>query len=140
VTPTPIVLYWMTTDDHEEDWFVLAADPRSALSYHLGYEVLAGHQDAKAEAILGIPNPSALPKGQTLPRRATLADLATLGFQCCSGGLQKIVRYQGRTFIEGDLELSIMTSRDDYLEGKGKGRPNGTARSGSVLISKKSGT
>jgi hypothetical protein len=31
-------LYWVTTDDHDEDWFILARTSRTAESYHIQYE------------------------------------------------------------------------------------------------------
>jgi hypothetical protein len=31
-------LYWVTTDDHDEDWFTLARTIRTAESYHIQYE------------------------------------------------------------------------------------------------------
>jgi hypothetical protein len=44
-------LYWVTTDDHDEDWFILARTGRTAESYHIQYE---GYEtgDARAELIL----------------------------------------------------------------------------------------
>jgi len=42
-------LYWVTTDDHDEDWFILARTGRTAESYHIQYE---GYEpgDTRAEA------------------------------------------------------------------------------------------
>jgi len=31
-------LCWVTTDDHDEDWFILAKTRRAAESYHIEYE------------------------------------------------------------------------------------------------------
>jgi hypothetical protein len=31
-------LYWVTTDDHDEDGFILARTGRTAESYHIQYE------------------------------------------------------------------------------------------------------
>ena len=44
-------LYWVTTDDHDEDWFILATTGRTAETYHIQYE---GYEpgDARAELIL----------------------------------------------------------------------------------------
>jgi hypothetical protein len=127
MTPQPSVfLYWVTNPAHDDDWFVLARDPEQARSCLLGYEVLAGTPGAEVEHIPVVPFPS--PGPGALPRRAGLDDLSRLGFECCcAAGPQKIVRYQGRIFIQGDLDLLILTSRDDILEADGKGRPNGTA-------------
>jgi hypothetical protein len=51
-TPGRIVnLYWVTTDDHDEEWFILAKTRRAAENYHIEYE---GYEpgDARAELIL----------------------------------------------------------------------------------------
>jgi hypothetical protein len=47
-------LYWVTTEDHDEDWFVVAPSPTEASQYYENYE---GYDpgDAKAEEILDIP-------------------------------------------------------------------------------------
>jgi hypothetical protein len=44
-------LYWVTTDDHDEDWFILARTGRAAECYHIEYE---GYEpgDARAELIV----------------------------------------------------------------------------------------
>jgi len=44
-------LYLVTTDDHDEDWFILARTGRTAESYHIQYE---GYEagDARTELIL----------------------------------------------------------------------------------------
>jgi hypothetical protein len=33
-----IKLYWVTTHDHDEDWFILAESAKSARAYHEYYE------------------------------------------------------------------------------------------------------
>ena len=70
-------LYWVTTDDHDEDWLILARTIRTAESYHTQYE---GYEpgEARAELILRagtdpIPGP--------IPRHAQLEDLQMLGFE-----------------------------------------------------------
>ena len=48
-------LYWVTTDDHCEDWFVVARGPKAAAHFH---EVAEGYErgEASAEEIMPIPN------------------------------------------------------------------------------------
>ena len=41
-------LYWVTTDDHDEDWFILAKTRRAAESYHIEYE---GYEPGDARAL-----------------------------------------------------------------------------------------
>ena len=45
-------LFWITTDDHDEDWFVVASSSTEASQYFENYE---GYNpgDAEAEEILG---------------------------------------------------------------------------------------
>ena len=70
-------LYWVTTDDRDEDWFILAKTRRAAESYHIEYE---GYEpgDARAELIL---RTGADPIPGPIPRHAQLEDLQTLGFE-----------------------------------------------------------
>ena len=67
----------MTTDDHDEDWFILAKTRRAAESCHIEYE---GYEpgDARAELIL---RTGAHPIPGPIPRHAQLEDLQTLGFE-----------------------------------------------------------
>jgi hypothetical protein len=47
-------LYWVTTEDHDEDWFVIASSQKEAVQLH---EKMEGYDpgDAAAEEILEIP-------------------------------------------------------------------------------------
>ena len=47
-------LYWVTTEDHDEDWFIVAPSPTEASQYFENFE---GYNpgDAKADEILDIP-------------------------------------------------------------------------------------
>lgn len=65
-------LYWVTTDDHDEDWFILARTSRTAESYHIQYE---GYEpgEARAEFILRVGTdaiPSPIPGHATVRRSA----------------------------------------------------------------------
>ena len=120
-----IKVYWVTTDDHDEDWFVLARTGRTAESYHIQYE---GYEpgEARAELILraGI-NPIPGP----IPRHAQLQDLQMLGFEILNSDPNgRCVRRNGRTFLEGHLESMVAEVRDDTLEAIGEGRHWGTTR------------
>jgi len=118
-------LYWVTTDDHDEDWFILAKTTRAAESYHIQYE---GYEpgDARAELIL---RTGADPIPGPIPRHAQLEDLQTLGFEILNPDPNgRSVRRNGRTFLEGHLESMVAEVRDDVQESTGKGRPWGTSR------------
>ena len=124
--PSSIVnLYWVTTDDHDEEWFILARTIRTAESYHIQYE---GYEpgEARAELILcagtdPIPGP--------IPRHAQLEDLQILGFEILNPDPNgRCVRRNGRTFLEGHLESIVAEVRDDAQEALGQGRLWGTTR------------
>ena len=115
----------MTTDDHDEDWFILAKTRRAAESCHIEYE---GYEpgDARAELIL---RTGAHPIPGPIPRHAQLEDLQTLGFEILNPDPNgRSVRRNGRTFLEGHLESMVAEVRDDVHESTGKGRPWGTSR------------
>lgn len=49
-----MALYWVETDDHGEDWFVVARNPREAENYHEkseGYDL----GDARATFVARVP-------------------------------------------------------------------------------------
>ena len=48
-------LYWATTEDHSEDWFIVAGSAAEAAKFH---EHLEGYDDGDAEAewVLDIPD------------------------------------------------------------------------------------
>jgi hypothetical protein len=121
-----MTLYWVTTEDHEEDWFILARHPRSAECYHVeteGYD----QGDARAEQIMSVPK--GLLDESRLPRHAQLSDLMKLGFRILSGeSAARMVQLGGRTFVEGPLEQMIRTADDNLSEARGEGRPNRTRR------------
>ncbi len=95
-------LYWVTTDDHDEDWFILAR-----LILRAGTDPIPG------------------PK----PRHAQLEDLQMLGFEILNPDPNgRCVRRKGRTFLEGHLESMVAEVRDDAHEAIGQGRPSGTTR------------
>jgi hypothetical protein len=121
-------LYWVVTDDHDEDWFILARTARTAESYHIQYE---GYEpgDARAELILragtdSIPGP--------IPRHAQLEDLQMLGFEILNPDPNgRSARRNDRTFLEGHLESMVAEVRDDARRSLGRvglGEPLGAAQ------------
>ena len=62
-------LYWVATDDHDEDWFVVAEDEFLAMDFFENYE---GYDpgDAWAEKVMPIPDHMSCKRGwpgQRLP-------------------------------------------------------------------------
>jgi hypothetical protein len=114
-------LYWVTTPDHDEDWFILARSPESAAEFHTSYE---GYDSERAEAelilpsvvgvVLDQPEPHNKVYWTSYPRHAQLEDLQKFGFAIVNDGKvssRRIVRLAGRTFQEGDLEVAVAAAR-----------------------------
>ena len=120
-----VKLYWVTTDDHDEDWFILATTGRTAESYHIRYE---GYEPGEARAELILPVGTD-PIPGTIPRHAQLEDLQMLGFEILNPDPNgRCVRRNGRTFLEGHLESMVAEVRNDTLKAIGKGWSLGTTR------------
>lgn len=96
-------LYWVTTCDHDEDWFILAKNSRSATRFH---EIYEGYDpgDATARKVLGGIQ---LKDGDNVPRHAQIEDLEPLGFKVLQEDPTRIVRLRGRTFREGQLQVAV---------------------------------
>ncbi|HZL26069.1 MAG TPA: hypothetical protein VFC39_06020 [Acidobacteriaceae bacterium] len=123
-----IKLYWVTTEDHGEDWFILATTRPSAASYHVLYEGYNIH-DASARVIVANAHLASYVDGPP-PCHAHIEDLEALGFEIVDGSShQRVVRYKGETFVEGVIESLVREAHDNQLEAIGEGRPNLTKRS-----------
>jgi hypothetical protein len=118
-------LYWVTTDDHDEDWFILARTGWTAEGYHIQYE---GYEPGDAQAELILPGGTD-PIPGPIPRHAQIEDLQRLAFEILNPDPNgRCVRWNGRTFLEGHLESMVAEVRDEAHEALGQGRPSGTAR------------
>jgi hypothetical protein len=104
-------LYWVTTPDGDEDWFVLAYTAKSASSFHDDYE---GYEigDAKAELIMQAPKLTG-----SFPRHAQLEDLKSLGFQIADPNPRlRIVRLGARVFPKGPLQHLVANAQEGRNE------------------------
>jgi hypothetical protein len=105
-------LYWVTTDDHDEDWFIFAASARQARAYHEDYE---GYDKGDAHSRLIVSN-VILKEFQngTPPCHAQFQDLFQIGFQD-AGTIpnRRRVRFNGEIFREGILESIIELGRQE---------------------------
>lgn len=114
-------LYWVQTDDHDEDWFIVAASPTEACQFHEAQEGYASG-DAWAEFIATVP--------ATAPDRTDgwPSDelLIACGAKFDRSATPRVVRFGRRTYAEGMLEGEIRQVTDDVSEKVGQGRPNGT--------------
>jgi hypothetical protein len=118
-----INLYWVTTEDHAEDWFVVANDPQEASTFH---EDAEGYTpgDATAEMILKIPDGVAVNTGWPSDKV-----LRFCGASFLAEAPTRVVEIGNRRFSEGLMESTIRTLDDDMFEVLREGRPNKTPRS-----------
>jgi hypothetical protein len=116
-------LYWVTTEDHHEDWFVLASSSGEACRFH---ETNEGYDsgEAVAELVLAIPKDISTETGW--PSEEILE---TLGATFLQKGSSRVVEVEGRKFAEGMLESLIREIGGDVSESDGDDRFDGTRRS-----------
>ena len=115
-------LYWVTTPDHHEDWFIVANSKKQAEIFHEENEgYLAG--DAKANKIMAIPKNVPAEKGW--PNDDILL---ALGAKFLENGSTRVVEINGRKYCEGLLEETIRSLSDDIFEANGEGRLNETVK------------
>jgi hypothetical protein len=110
------MLFWCTTEDHDEDWFVVAKTAAEAASFHEdeeGYD----EGDATAELVCVLPaseQAAAAERGTHWPTEETLlacgAELLPNipqdggnALRRVMGSGARVVRIGGRTFGEGDI-------------------------------------
>jgi hypothetical protein len=115
-------LYWVTTEDHDEDWFIVASSPEEASEYH---ENMEGYNpgDAKAEEILNISDN--IPAEIGWPSDELLLEV---GAKFLLNDQSRVVEIAGRKFCEGMLEATITEINDDLFEEFGDERPNKTKK------------
>lgn len=115
-------LYWVTTDEHDEDWFIVASSSQEASKLH---EDMEGYNpgDAKAEAILDIPE-----KMPAEPGWPSEGLLRSLGAEFLQNDQSRVVEIAGRKFCEGMLESRLNEIIDDAFEARGEARPNQTKK------------
>jgi len=115
-------LYWVTTSDHAEDWFIVANSAEEAASFHEdaeGYDI----GDATAELVTEIPDGTITDTGW--PSEEVLT---ACGATIVADEPARVVKIGDRTFCEGLMESTIRTLDDDMFEEIGEGRPNKTSR------------
>jgi len=119
-------LYWVETDDHDEDWFIVAKSIRQAASLH---EKMEGYDpgDAYAELVMPIPEDLVLeePIEPGWPSRELLI---ALGAIFLADEPTRVVEIDGRRYCEGMLAALIDEVVDDQFEKIGRGRPNNSTR------------
>src|ERR1035437_6696060 len=74
-----IKLYWVTTQDHDQDWFIFAESARRARAYHEDYEGY-GKGDAQSRLIVSNVTLTEFQNG-TPPCHARFQDLYQIGLE-----------------------------------------------------------
>lgn len=115
-------LYWVTTEDHDEDWFMVAKSAKAAAKLHENEE---GYDPGDARAKLVTAIPAGLEAEPGWPSEELLC---ALGARYLSKESPMVVELNGRTFCEGLLQSLINEVTDDYFEEQGQGRPNNTVK------------
>lgn len=116
-------LYWASTEDHHEDWFIVASTAKKAAKLH---EDMEGYDpgDAWAEEILTIP--ADMPVDE--PGWPSHELLLALGATFISEDDTRVVEIGGKAFCEGLLAATINEKVDDLFEKMGQDRPNHTKK------------
>lgn len=115
-------LYWVTTEDHGEDWFVVATSPEDASKYHENMEGY-GPDEAKAEEVLNIPKNVSAETGWPSDEL-----LLAVGAKFLINDQYRVVEIGGKRFCEGMLEATINEINDDLFEEYGEERLNQTKK------------
>src|ERR1035441_49775 len=126
-----IKLYWVSTDDHDEDWFIFAESARQARAYHEHYE---GYDKGDANSRLIVSNVILKEfMNGTPPCHAKFQDRFQIGFQD-AGAIPNRRRAgcNGEIFREGILEAIIELGRQQQALENGCGRVE-RASSSSVM-------
>jgi hypothetical protein len=117
-------LYWCTTADHDEDWFIVARSKHAARRFHDDQE---GYQPGAAEATYVLTLPPAL---QPTAEHGwpSLELLRSCGGEVLRPESPRVVRFSDHVFSEGMLDDELLQATDDLAERMGRGRPNRTTR------------
>ena len=106
-----IKLYWVTTQDHDEDWLIFADSAKEARAYHENYEGY-GKGDAHSRLIVRDVRLTKFTNGEPTCH-AQLRELFALGFEDAgSVPNQRSVRFEGKTYTEGILEAIVELGRE----------------------------
>lgn len=95
-------LYWVTTEDHDEDWFVVAKTKELAEREH---EESEGYDpgDASASFVLHIPERIVVTQGG-----GSMGELKLMGAEILPQvGPHRVVRINGKVYCEGVCELLL---------------------------------
>lgn len=116
-------LYWVETEDHDEDWFIVATSSAEASRLHELYE---GYDDgdAIAKEVANIPDNCDAEIGW--PGTEVLIAVGAIIHREKS---PRVVELNGKFYAEGMLDAHLNELIDNIFESKGDGRPNMTSHS-----------
>jgi hypothetical protein len=105
-------LYWVSTDDHDSDWFIFATTARQALAFHERAEGLRGPygDDASSRLIVSRVTLEKFENG-TPPCHARFEDLYQIGLEAGTNPGRRKRRFNGEIFQNGILEAIIELGR-----------------------------
>ena len=115
-------LYWVTTEDHDEDWFMIASSKNEASKLHEEFE---GYDMgiASAQEILSIPDNISVEPGW--PSKNVLL---SVGATFIKDDEPRIIKINGKQYAEGMLNAHLRELDDDTFEILGEKRLNQTKR------------
>jgi len=119
-------LYWVETEDHHEDWFIVASSNEEASLFH---EENEGYNPGDATAIEIIDIPDNISTDTGWPSDDVLL---SVGAKFINEDEPRIVEINGQKFVEGMLEAHIRELQDDVFESQGEERLNQTKRTDSI--------
>lgn len=106
VRPISWRLYWVTTEEHTEDWFVVATSARRARAE---FEDYSGFDRGDAQSELVCQVPTELVKTLHPEVVATMADLDLV--QAVGGvvvaRMPSVVRFGEREYVQGPMDLLL---------------------------------
>jgi hypothetical protein len=119
-----LMLWWCWTEDHHEDWFVVAGHGVAAVGFFESEEGY-GEGDVHAEGLRILPEEHQDEKYVGWPSPELLA---ACGAKVIREETPRVVELQGERYVEGMLEHQILQVTDDEFERHGRDRPNRTRR------------
>jgi hypothetical protein len=116
-TRASLKLFWCTTPDHDEDWFIIARTAAAARRCHEADEGYAG-STAEAEYVCDVPERFA----SEAPGWPSDAALKASGAEyIVKEGGPRVVRVAGRVFGEGDIAANAAANVGTLYGAKGIG-------------------
>ena len=102
-------LYWVTTEDHDEDWFVVESSSKKASRFH---EKMEGYNpgDATAKKVLSIPQNLLAEPGWPSDEL-----LLALGARFIQNDQTRVVENGGKTLFEGMLAATLIENNVDIF-------------------------